>query len=122
MMSGDHELSCVGGGRVAVYSHSAPRRRWPAELKAQIVAESYASTVAEVAARYMVSPTQLFGWRRDARRAEGLGFAEVKVEGAAETAPTGAIELAIGSAQMRIEAGADLKMATALVMALKAAR
>lgn len=71
-MSGDYELSCESAGRVAVHSHSAPRRRWPAELKAQIVAESYASTVAEVAARYMVSTTQIFGWRRAARRAEGL--------------------------------------------------
>jgi transposase-like protein len=71
-MSGDHELTCAGAGRVAVYSHSAPRRRWPAELKAQIVAESYASTVSEVAARYMVSTTQIFGWRRAARRAEAL--------------------------------------------------
>lgn len=58
-MSDDYEVSCAGIGRVAVYSHSAPRRRWPAELKAQIVAESYASTVAEVAARYMVSTTDL---------------------------------------------------------------
>lgn len=50
MMSGDYELSCESAGRVAVYSPSAPRRRWPAELKAQIVAESYATSVSEVAA------------------------------------------------------------------------
>ena len=50
-----------------------PRRKWSGELKARIVAESYAGeTVDVVARRHGLTPQQLGTWRRDARRrAEG---------------------------------------------------
>lgn len=123
-MSGDYELSSRGSGSggVAVYSPTAPRRRWSAELKAQIVAESYATTVAETAARHGLSKTQIFTWRRASRLAQAVDFAAVELESTAQPAATGLIELQIGQASMRVGPGADPKMATALVMALKAGR
>jgi transposase len=54
--------------RIEVYA-GAGRKRWPDELKAQIVAESFAerAVVAEVARRHGCRPQQLHGWRRKAR-------------------------------------------------------
>jgi|SRR5580658_1446309 transposase len=54
--------------RIEVYA-GAGRKRWPEELKARIVAESFAqgAVVAEVARRHGCRPQQLHGWRRMAR-------------------------------------------------------
>ena len=124
MMSGDYELSYGAGERVEVYTVPVRRRRWSAELKAQIVAESYATSVGEVAARYTISKTQVFIWRRAAREMEGSGpaFARVELERPGYGAGSGMIELEVGVARMRIGPGADPNMATALIMALKAGR
>jgi transposase-like protein len=45
----------------------------PSAQKAEILAESYESgeTVSIVARRHGLTPQQLFGWRRDARRRRG---------------------------------------------------
>src|ERR1700746_3184322 len=45
------------------------RRRWSDDVKAQIVAESYASgaVVSEVARRHEISPQLLSAWRKAAR-------------------------------------------------------
>ena len=50
--------------RVEVFTGTARRRRWNAETKARIVAESYSTSVGEAADRYGVAKTQLFSWRR----------------------------------------------------------
>ena len=54
--------------RIEVYA-GAGRRRWPDELKAQIVAESFerGAVVAEVARRHGCRAQQVHGWRRLAR-------------------------------------------------------
>ena len=70
MMPGDDLLSEAVVGRVEVFP-GAGRRRWSAEAKAKIVADSYATLVGEVADRYGLAKTQLFTWRRDARGAGG---------------------------------------------------
>jgi transposase len=59
----------VEAHRIEVFTGTTPRRRWSADDKARIVAESYtgAGTVCDVARRYGLAPTQLFTWRRDAR-------------------------------------------------------
>jgi transposase len=46
------------------------RRRWSAETKARIIAESFSgeTPVSEVARRHGLRPQQLFGWRHQARR------------------------------------------------------
>ena len=54
--------------RVEVYA-GVGRKRWPDELKAEIVAESFRSgaVVADVARRHGCRPQQVHGWRRMAR-------------------------------------------------------
>ena len=121
MMSGDDVLTVPAARRIEVVT-VAGRRRWPAEAKAQIVAESYETSVGEVAERDSLAKTQVFTWRREARlAARQLGFAPVVVEdGAASEA--GVIEVQLGEAVMRIPPGADPRMAAAVLSVLKRAR
>ncbi len=92
MMPGDDVLSEPVVRRVEVFTGAGRRRRWSAVVKAQIVAESYATSVGEVADRYGLAKTQLFTWRRDARGGGGGAgqsepiFAPVVLEGPPETA------------------------------------
>ena len=84
------------------------RRRWTPDQKAAIVAESFSTklSVCEVARRHGIAPSQLFGWRRDARLPiEETGFAPaVLVESGRESgsrlgsqeAPVIVVELASG--------------------------
>ena len=55
--------------RIEVITGTGRRRRWTAETKARIVAESLAgdASISEVARRHDLRPQQLFGWRRQAR-------------------------------------------------------
>jgi transposase len=67
----DHtlDLKTTDIRRIEVISGTGRRRRWPAEVKAQIVAESFSgeAPVSEVARRHGLRPQQLFGWRHQAR-------------------------------------------------------
>ena len=122
MMPGDDVLTMPEVRRIEVFTGSGRRRRWSADAKAQIVAESYATSVGEVADRYRVSKTQLFTWRRDARRGTTEdGFAEVVVEDGLAAA-AGVIEVRIGEAHLRIPKGADRRMAAMVIAALKGPR
>ena len=55
--------------RIEVITGAGRQRRWPAEVKARIVAESFSGELpaSEIARRYGIRPQQLFGWRREAR-------------------------------------------------------
>jgi transposase len=55
--------------RIEVITGTGRRRRWTAEVKARIVAESFTgeAAVSEVARRHGIRPQQLFGWRHQAR-------------------------------------------------------
>jgi transposase len=71
-MPTDDHMSKSGAGvarRIEVFTGAGRRRVWSAELKASIVAESYAGrgSVCDVARRHGLTPTQLFSWRRAAR-------------------------------------------------------
>lgn len=57
------------GGRVDVIPRTRGYRRWPDEVKARIVAESFrhGARVGDVARRHGVLPHQLSDWRRQAR-------------------------------------------------------
>ena len=68
---------------------SGGARRWPIELKAQIVAETLieGATVKAVAKRYELIPGTVFDWRRMARRGklvlpdlDGMDFVPVRIE------------------------------------------
>lgn len=58
MMRGEDVLMMPAARRMEVLAGPGQRRRWTAEAKAQIVAESYETRVGEVAARYSLSKTQ----------------------------------------------------------------
>ena len=57
--------------RIEVITGAERRRKWSAEEKAEIVADSLAegAVVSEVARRHGLSPQQLFGWRARLRSA-----------------------------------------------------
>lgn len=128
--------------RLEVFTGSGRRRRWTAAQKAQIVAEIYESgeTVCAVARRHGLTPQQLFGWRRNARRREedgggesGSAFAPVIVEAVrpcanvptASVRPGGSssllIEIVIGAATVRIPAGTDAATLQTVLRAVMAA-
>jgi len=91
--------------RLEVVSGPTGRRRWPPDVKARIVSESYEDgvSVSEVARRHGLRPSHLFLWRRQAREGQlvmpfdGAEFAPVLVTEDHEDAQP------IASAQERIE-------------------
>jgi transposase len=70
----DHRLDPKAGEirRIEVITGTGRRRRWPAESKAQIIAESFfgEAPVSGVARRHGLRPQQLFSWRQQARIGE----------------------------------------------------
>jgi transposase len=111
--------------RVEVFTGTGRRRRWTAEHKAAIVAETYETdeTVSAVARRNGLTTQQLFTWRRDARQAQAsasrMAFAPVVLEQSrphASDAPiapshsgnSSVIEIRIGAATVRVPPGTEL--------------
>lgn len=83
---------------------SGGKRRWPLELKAQIVAETLidGATVNEVAKRYGLIPSSVSDWRRMARTGklvlpnlDGMDFVPVQIADSKslEVVPTPSINL-----------------------------
>lgn len=129
--------------RLEVFTGSGRRRSWTAEQKAQILAESYegGEPVSAVARRHGLTPQQLFGWRREARRRamarrrpdgeSRLGFAPVVVEPArpcvdAPLAPGGTVgssmlEIVTGAVTVRVPPGTDAATLQTVLRAVKAA-
>jgi len=64
--AGDDVLPMPVARWIEVFTALGQRRRWSADAKAQIVAESYETSVGEVADRYSLAKTQVFTWRHDA--------------------------------------------------------
>ena len=94
------------------------RRRWSWEEKARIVAESLdpATTASAVARRYGLHASQLFVWRQQLQRrassaaaVSGPAFVPVLLaEGSTAPAePIGRMEIALGSAVVRVGADVD---------------
>ena len=87
------------------------------------MAESYETSVGDVADRYSLAKTQVFTWRRDARRS---AFAQVVVDDAApesdKAATDGAIEIELVGARVRIGREAAERMAVAVIGALRSGR
>jgi transposase len=108
--------------RVEVITGPERRRRWSAEQKRAIVAESLVpgAVVTEIARRADICPGQIYRWRREIR--VGSGFAPVliaPVGDGAECPAAPAIELEFaGKARLRIPASIPVGLAAAVVKAL----
>ena len=117
--------------RLEVITGALGRRRWSAEAKARIVAESLAPgvVISEVARRHDLRPQQLFAWRHQARQGR-LALPElsfVPVVGAADAlsgetsaAPAGLIEVALGGAIVRVPPAVDGRLLVKVLRAVKA--
>jgi transposase len=123
MMPGDDVVMMPAAHRVEVFTATARRRRWSAEDKARIVAESHATSVGEVSDRYGICKTQLFTWRRDARRPveADVTFTPVVLDDEA-AGDDGLIEVELGAARIRIGRKAEVGMALAVIGALRGRR
>lgn len=111
------------------------RRNWPREVKARIVAESFAvgATVADVARRHRLQPQQLTAWRREARAGklmlpgdEELGFASLVLDeppaSAVEASPVcDAIEIVVEGVLVRLPGESTPARIAAIAAALRAA-
>lgn len=108
--------------RVEVITGPERRRRWSAEQKQAIVAESLApgAVVTEIARRAEIGTGQIYRWRREI--AVGNGFARLLIApvGAGAGSPVApAIEIEIaGKARVRIPASIPAGLAAAVVKAL----
>jgi len=120
--------------RLEVITGALGRRRWSAEAKARIVAESLAPGVvtSAVARRHDLRPQQLFAWRHQARQgrlvlpAEELAFVPV-VGTAAEAppvaraaSPAGLIEVVLGGAVVRVPPDVDGRLLAKVLRAVQA--
>src|SRR4029453_17964069 len=87
--------SHMTNGRVEVITSVERRRRWRAAEKQQLVAASLepGASVSAIAREAGIHPSQLYGWRRQLRTQQGIGFSPVRI--AAEVA---AADLAGGRA------------------------
>lgn len=113
-----------GVSRLEVFNGTGRRRTWSPDAKERIVAESYApgSSVSAVARRYAIMPTQLFSWRRDARRGlsveSATGFARIAVDAPESGA---LVEVEYGGAVVRVGPGVQIDQLATVFRALKAA-
>ena len=128
--------------RVEVFTGAGRRRIWSTEDKAAIVAESLSGgdTVSGVARRHGLTASQLFAWRREARRrlvphgAEVPRFVPAVLEPSSQPAcqnrrpkhprksggTIGIVELEIDGVTVRVGRGAEAKTIAAVIRALKA--
>jgi transposase len=119
--------------RLEVITGVPGRRRWSAEAKARIVAESSAPgvVISEVARRHDVRPQQLFAWRHQARQgrlalpAQEVSFVPVVASEAdtpsatSSAAPLGIIEVALGGAVVRVPPEVDGKLLAKVLRAVR---
>ena len=118
--------------RVEVLTGTPRRRRWSVAEKVAIVAQSQApgAQASEIALRYGLHRNQLYGWRREfgsgavanamtAAGMQGPDFVPVVADAGSGAV---AIEIAIGSASVRVRAGVDFALLGKVLRLLKAIR
>jgi transposase len=129
-----------GYRRIEVLTGPGRRRRWSAEEKARIVAETLepGASVSEVARRWQVCPQQVFGWRRQARVEVPGSSSELaasslppfvpllaeaapveKVAVTTPSSPSAAIEIKLAGAAVRVVSGVDGELLTAVLRAVR---
>ena len=125
--------------RVEILTGPGRRRRWSADEKARIVAETLlpGARVSEVARRWQVCSQQVFGWRRAARQdvtsapSKSAGpcvpsFVPIVTEdiprGSASHATTAATVIEVKLAGAVVRVGSDLSDAGPLTAVLRAVR
>jgi transposase len=121
-----------GVSRIEVLDGPTGRRRWPDDLKARIVAESFQPgvRVCDVAAKYGLIARHLSGWRGQARKGELVmpvdmspTFVPLVIEpmadAAAAPADTGVIRVEICGAVLHVSPDCSPERAAALVAALR---
>jgi len=122
------EGDVVRARRIEVFTGAGRRRAWTPDEKAAIVAESFdpSTSVSQIARNHGLTPTQLFTWRREARRERGnsedLTFVPAIVERADAEVPRPVIELDIGGDSVWVWRDADVSLVTAVIGALKKKR
>jgi transposase len=111
--------------RFEVITGPERRRRWSADQKQAIVAESFApgAVVSEVARRADISPGQIYRWRQELRAA--AGFTQVLIAPAENPEPKSAlpcaapaIEVELGEVRVRIPGSVPAELAAAVLRAL----
>lgn len=130
----EHRMELRGSKRVSrieILDGPTGRRRWPDDLKARIVAESFqpGAWVCDVAAKYGLIARHLSGWRGQARKGElavPIGavpaFVPLVIEplaDAAASADTDVIRVEICGAVLHVTPDCSPERAAALVAALR---
>ena len=129
-----------GGGdtlrRIEVITGTGRRRRWDAETKGRLVAESFepGCSVSEVARRHDISPSLLFLWRRQAEATKNAGsnvrggpaFVPMVVSGDAPAAPVVTeacvVEVELGDVRIRIKGPVDRSVLREVFLAARTTR
>ena len=125
-----------GAFRLEVMEGPTGRRRWPDEVKARIVAETFVPgvRVADVARRHGLRPAHLSSWRRLARQGrlvlpvdDGPIFAPLLLEEAASAPPScglreASIELEVGEVTVRLPVDSAADRIASIAAALRASR
>jgi transposase len=113
--------------RIEVITGRERRRRWSADEKAQITAESFApgANISAVARRHGMSVGLLHYWRKCARDSAGetpLQFVPVVTQSAAATrrAESGVIEIELAGSCIRLRGPVDQASLTAVLAAVRA--
>ena len=121
--------------RLEVIHGELRRRKWSAEQKGEIVAESMRPgvVVSEVARRHNLTPQQLFAWRHDAKQGrlalpeEAISFVPVVPtsddDGSSSSLPAlakGQIEICFGAAMIKVPDDVQPKHLTKVLRAVKA--
>jgi len=129
----DHMFNHIGAGRMDIRTGVGRRRRWTAEQKGLIVAESFApgASVSDVARRHEISPQHLFQWRNAAKLGrlvlaadDEAMFAPIVLENGATAVVARdnlGLVVEIAGAVVRVNRGTDMELLTAVARALKAA-
>ncbi len=122
---------CKGVSRIEVLDGPTGRRRWPDDLKARIVAESFepGARVCDVAAKYGLIARHLSEWRGLARKGDLVmpidvapAFVPLVIEplvDAAGPTDTGVIRVEICGAVLHVAPDCSPERAAALVAALR---